>query len=213
MTCHDDPIVCAALRALLGQQFDIEVVGDASAAQVAAVTKRLAPDAVLVASPALTVEHTKELRAVCAHARVLLIARADDLQRSVLALHAGVRAVLSPDTSPERLVQVLRMVVEGDALVIPVAARAHLDSAPVSSAPRTGRRGSIDLTPRETEVILLLAQGRSNAEIARHLSISMATVRSHVHRLLRKIGAVTRAQAVAISYRTGLIHDLERQSG
>lgn len=201
----EDAILGAGMRALLDQQADITVVGNPTGIESAAAAARQTPDVLVVVSPALTVEHKRELAALSEGTKVVLIAKAEFAPRSIEALRVGVRAVLSPDASPDELIHVLRTVSAGAAIVMPEEARPSLHLLPdiVSPAPATGLLAT--LTPRESEVIVLLAQGKSNVEIAEKMSITTATVRSHVHHLLRKLGVGTRAQAVAFAYESGLI--------
>ncbi|WP_030380550.1 MULTISPECIES: DNA-binding response regulator [unclassified Streptomyces] len=213
LVCCEDAILGAGMRALLDQQADITVVGNTTGPGSAAAAALQEPDVLVIVSPALTVEHKRELAALSAGTKVVLIAKAEYAPRSIEALRVGVRAVLSPDTSADELVHVLRTVSAGAALVMPEEARPSLHRLPdaVPPAPAAGLLGT--LTPRESEVIVLLAQGKSNREIAEKMSISAATVRSHVHHLLRKLGVGTRAQAVAVAYESGLISIIGRNSG
>jgi DNA-binding NarL/FixJ family response regulator len=201
------------MRALLDQQPDITVVGNTTGAESAAAAVQQEPDVLVIVPPALTLEHKQELAALSANTKVVLIATTEIATRSIEALRAGVQAVLTPDISADELIHVLRAVSAGGALIMPEVARPSLhhllDRTPLVPA------GSLvaTLTPRESEVMVLLAQGQSNAGIAEKLSVSMATVRSHVHHLLRKLGVGTRAQAVAVAYESGLISAIRRNSG
>lgn len=205
LLCCDESIMCAGMRALLDQQPDIEVTGYTTGREVGGAAVESKPDVILVVAPALTIEHKSELAELSALAKVILIARAENAHRSIEALRVGVRAVLAPDTSADELIHVLRTVSAGATMVIPAAARRSLDGLPTQRPSDLASRVAAALTPRESEVMLLLTQGKSNAEIAKKLSVSMATVRSHVHHLLRKLGVGTRTQAVAIAYETGII--------
>ena len=213
LVCCEDAILGAGVRALLDQQPDITVVGSTTGAESAAAAAREAPDVLVIVSPALTVEHKRELAALSADTKVILIAKAENAARSIEALRVGVQAVLAPGTSADELVLVVRTVSAGGAMVMPKEARPSLHhlSDQVAAAPSTSLAST--LTPRESEVIVLLAQGKSNTEIAEKLSVSTATVRSHVHHLLRKLGVGTRAQAVAVAYESGLISAIGRNSG
>lgn len=213
LVCCEDAIQGAGVRALLDQQPDITVVGNTTGAESAAAAAKEAPDVLVIVSPALTMEHKRELAALSADTKVILIARAENAVRSIEALRVGVQAVLAPGTSADELVHVVRTVSAGGAMVIPEEARPSLHHLPdqVVSVPSASLVSS--LTPRESEVIVLLAQGKSNAEIAEKLSVSTATVRSHVHHLLRKLGVGTRAQAVAVAYESGLISAIGQNSG
>ncbi|KUN04513.1 transcriptional regulator [Streptomyces canus] len=200
------------MRALLDQQPDITVVGNTTGAESAAAAAAQEPDVLVIVSPALTVEHKRELAALSAGTKVVLIAKSENAPRSIEALRVGVQAVLTPDTSADELVHVLRTVSAGGAIVMPKEARPSLHHLPDDASPASTASLSAPLTPRESEVLVLLAQGKSNAEIAEKMSVSTATVRSHVHHLLRKLGVGTRAQAVAVAYESGLISAIGRNS-
>ncbi|MGC9540708.1 DNA-binding response regulator [Streptomyces sp. UG1] len=202
----------AGMRALLDQQPDITVVGNATGAESAAAAKEQQPDVLVIVSPALTVEDKQELAALASGTKVILIAKAENAPRSIEALRVGVRAVLTPGTSADELIHVLRTVCAGGAIVMPEEARPSLLYHPPDEACSTPAASLVTtLTPRESEVIVLLAQGKSNAEIAEKMSVSTATVRTHVHHLLRKLGVGTRAQAVAVAYESGLISAIGRK--
>jgi DNA-binding NarL/FixJ family response regulator len=201
------------LRALLAQQGDVEIVGDVTRHGVLAAAREHDPDVVVILAPALTMEHDGELAALSALSKVVLIARGENVRRAMEAVRLGVRAVVAPDSSALALLQTLRTVVTGDAFVLPAEAHAGLDTP----APRTGSeattRLAAGLTMREKEILLFLARGSSNAEIAAKLSVSTATVRSHVHHLLGKLDLGTRTQAVAVAYESGLLALVEFELG
>ncbi|MCX4854916.1 response regulator transcription factor [Streptomyces canus] len=212
LVCCEDAILGSGMRALLDQQPDITVVGNTTGADSAAAAAAQEPDVLVIVSPALTVEHKRELAALSAGTKVVLIAKSENAPRSIEALRVGVQAVLTPDTSAEELVHVLRTVSAGGAIVMPKEARPSLHHLPDDTSSASTASLSAPLTPRESEVMVLLAQGKSNAEIAEKMSVSTATVRSHVHHLLRKLGVGTRAQAVAVAYESGLISAIGRNS-
>ncbi|MFD0416971.1 response regulator transcription factor [Streptomyces sp. NPDC127108] len=210
LVCCDESIMSAAMRALLDQQPDFEVLGFTTGRESAAAVAELTPHVMIVVAPALGLDDSRELAELAALTKIVLIAKAESAHRSVEALCVGVRAVLAPESSADDLIHVLRTVSAGASMVMPAAARRSLQGLPRQGRPcGTGRRAA-DLTPRESEVIVLLAQGKSNAEVAEKLSVSLATVRSHVHHVLRKMGVSTRAQAVAIAYETGLMATIGR---
>ncbi|WP_405652734.1 response regulator transcription factor [Streptomyces sp. RK9] len=210
LVCCDESIMSAAMRALLDQQPDFEVLGFTTGRESAAAVAELTPHVMIVVAPALGLDDSSELAELAALTKIVLIAKAESAHRSVEALCVGVRAVLAPDSSADDLIHVLRTVSAGASMVMPAAARRSLQGLPQQGRScGTGRRAA-DLTPRESEVIVLLAQGKSNAEVAEKLSVSLATVRSHVHHVLRKMGVSTRAQAVAIAYETGLMATIGR---
>ncbi|WP_282796075.1 response regulator transcription factor [Streptomyces sp. CC224B] len=210
LVCCDESIMSAAMRALLDQQPDIEVMGFTTGRESAAAVAEHAPHVMIVVAPALGFEDKRELAELAALTKIVLIAKAESADRSVEALCVGVRAVLAPDSSADDLIHVLRTVSAGATMVMPAAARRSLQYLPRPDASPRSARLAAGLTPRELEVVLLLAQGKSNAEVAEKLSVSMATVRSHVHHVLRKLGVGTRAQAVAIAYESGLMAAIGR---
>ncbi|MEW2566205.1 response regulator transcription factor [Streptomyces sp. NPDC047070] len=212
LLCCEGSIVGAGMRALLDQQPDIAVIGYSTGTDSEAAAADSAPDVTVVVAPALTIEDKRELTALAALTKVIHITKAENASRSIEILRLGVRAVLAPDTSADELIHVLRTVSAGSAMVIPEAARRSLDHLPQRPASALAASVVPSLTPRETEVIALLTQGKSNAEIAEKLSVSTATVRSHVHHLLRKLGVGSRAQAVAVAYETGLMAAIEQNS-
>ncbi|MFW6695385.1 response regulator transcription factor [Streptomyces sp. MAR4 CNX-425] len=215
LVCCDRALVRAGLQALLEQQ-NMLVRAERTVRSAVAATEQYTPDAIVVVASVATLARCPELAGLAGRFKVVFLVRPEESDRMLeavrLAVRTGIRAVLSVERSEAlELMQTIRTVVELDSMVFPAAAMNDLDPAVRYDAP--GRAGGPveTLTARETEIMLLLAQGRSNAEIAVKLSISAATVRSHVHHLLRKLEAGTRAQAVAIAYDTGLIRTLERR--
>lgn len=210
LICCDKAIMAAGMSALL-QQHNPDVRVETSPRATVSLTPDTAPDVLLVVAPLLTIDDRDQLFALAQHTKVILLAKPENAHRAFEALKVGVRAVISVESSVEDLVHVIRTVVAVDAMVVPAVARKsleHFSDAP--SAART-RLAAATLTPRETEVMLLLTEGRSNAEIARKLSVSEATVRTHVHHVLRKLGVGTRAQAVAMAYESQLIGEMSRK--
>lgn len=209
LICCDKAIMAAGMSALLQQHIPDIRVGTSPRA-VLSLPSGDAPDVVLVVAPLLTIDDREELAQLSRQTKVVLLAKPDNAHRAFEALQVGVRAVISVESSFEDLVHVIRTVVEVDAMVVPTIAREALENFSAPSATRI-RLAAATLTPRETEVMLLLTEGRSNAEMARKLSVSEATVRTHVHHVLRKLGACTRAQAVAMAYESQLIGSLTRK--
>ncbi|MCX4911598.1 response regulator transcription factor [Streptomyces sp. NBC_00878] len=212
LVCCKETIVGAGMAALLDRQPDIAIVGYTTCRESAAAAADASPDILVIVAPTLTAETKRELSALAALTKVILIAKAENAPHFIDALCLGVRAVLSPNTSADELMHVLRTVSAGGAVIMPAVARQNLDRLPDRPPSALATSVAAALTPRETEVIVLLTQGKSNAEISEKLSISTATVRSHVHHLLRKLGVGTRAQAVAVAYETGLISAIGRNS-
>ncbi|TDD84660.1 response regulator transcription factor [Actinomadura rubrisoli] len=213
LLCCEKPIIAAGFSALLRQEPDIEIIGEATGERVLGATERLSPDAILVVAPALTIiKHQRELATLAKLAKVILIAKTENVHRSIEVLRIGVSAVLSLDTSSAQLIHALRLVSTGDLLILPEDARDAFRPFPTSpQSADSASAGANLLTSREKQVVLLLARGSSNAEIAKELSVSMTTIRSHVHNVLRKLDVGTRAQAVAIAYESGLITEIETE--
>jgi DNA-binding NarL/FixJ family response regulator len=198
----DQRVVREGLATLLGLLPGIEVVGTASDGEEAVeLVERLHPDVVLMdlRMPRCDgVEATRRLRERAPATRVVVLTTyADD--RSVLdALRAGARGFLTKDSGAEEIEQAIAAVVRGEAAIDP-AVQHHLVEA-VAARPELPH----GLTPREAEVLALIAEGLSNAEIAARLVVSEATVKSHVNHLFTKTGVRDRAQAVTFAYRHGL---------
>jgi DNA-binding NarL/FixJ family response regulator len=212
----DQAMVRQGFGALLAAQPDILVVGDA-ADGAAAVTaaRRLNPDVVLmdIRMPVLDgLEATRRLLAgrsgdgAGAGPRVLILTTFDLDDYVYEALRAGASGFLLKDAPAADLVHAVRVVASGDALLAPSVTRRLI--AEFAARPRTDRpRPTVlgGLTPRETEVLRLIARGRSNTEIAGDLVVAEQTVKTHVGRLLAKLGLRDRAQLVVLAYESGLI--------
>ena len=209
LAADDQRVVREGLAMLLGLLPDVEVVGTAAdGEEVLALAAELRPDVILMdlRMPRMDgVEATRRLRERDPAVKVVVLTTyADD--RSVLdALRAGALGYLTKDAGATEIQQALHRVAGGQAALDP-AVQLHLveaiaDGVPSGPSPAPLPDG---LTPREAEVLTLIAAGLSNAEIAERLVVSEATVKSHVNHMLAKIGARDRAQAVAYAYRRGL---------
>ena len=209
LVCCATPIACAGLKVLLEQRLDVEVSTETTGGGAIVAARTRAPDVTLAVAPALTMENPAELAVLASLSKLILVAKAENTHRSIDGLRLGARAVLSPDCSVEELIHVVTMVMAGDAMVMPGAARGGLGQGPNDSTSELVSRMADALTAREKEVLFLLARGSSNVDIAEQLSVSIPTVRSHVHHLLRKLGVSSRGQAVAIAYETGLVNAIK----
>ena len=209
LAADDQRVVREGLAMLLGLLPDVEVVGTAAdGEEVLALAAELRPDVILMdlRMPRMDgVEATRRLRERDPAVKVVVLTTyADD--RSVLdALRAGALGYLTKDAGAAEIQQALHRVAGGQAALDP-AVQLHLveaiaDGVPSGPAPTLLPDG---LTPREAEVLTLIAAGLSNTEIAERLVVSEATVKSHVNHMLAKIGARDRAQAVGYAYRHGL---------
>jgi DNA-binding NarL/FixJ family response regulator len=188
----------------------IEVVGEAAdGAQAIDAVRRTIPDVVLmdIQMPGIDgLEATRRILTGDAAAPRVIILTTFDLDRYVYAaLSAGASGFLLKDVSPERLVTAVRMVRDGDALLAPAITRRLVERF-ASRGDRAGlHRDLSTLTPRELDVIRLLARGLSNAELAGTLHLSETTVKTHVTRILSKLRLRDRAQAIIVAYETGLV--------
>lgn len=205
VVCADSALMRTGLRARFDREPDIDVVGDvAGGHRLISAIRALAPDVVLLIGSG---EAKNKLTEIATAAKVIMVATDEDVARAVDIVRTGVRALLSAGCSPSELLSAIRVVAVGNRLVVPPQILGGLDQVAVSgaNARKLDLRVADSLTRREAEVLVLLAHGRSNAEIAEQLSVSMTTVRSHVHHVLQKLAVGTRGQAVAVAYETGLI--------
>jgi DNA-binding NarL/FixJ family response regulator len=207
----DQELMRMGLSMVLGAQTDIDVVGEAAdGASAIAAAARLSPDVVLmdVRMPGIDgVSATERIIASQPGVRVIVMTTFDLDEHALGALRAGASGFLLKDTPPEDLVSAIRSVAAGDAVVSPRVTR-RLISRMVDGERRTtvGTSAEVEsLTDREREVLLLIAAGNSNAEIAAHLFLSEATVKTHVGRVLTKLGLRDRVQAVVLAYELGLV--------
>ena len=207
IVADDQAIARQGLRMILESEQDIEVVGEAAdGLDAIGQVQRRAPDVLLIdiRMPRMDgLEATRRLRDT--DVAVIVITTFDLDEYVFEALRAGAVGFLVKDSSPERIVDAVRAVARGDALISPEITRRLLDQF-VSAAPaRAGDPGLAGLTPRERDVLLGIAAGRSNADIAAHLHLEESTVKSHVGRMLGKLGLTSRVQAVIFAYETGLV--------
>jgi DNA-binding NarL/FixJ family response regulator len=216
LLADDQELLRAGFRMVLDAQDGIEVVGEAGDGDEAVVlTGRLDPDVVLmdVRMPGVDgIEATRRLIAAAARARVLILTTFDLDEYAFSALRVGASGFLLKDVPPDQLTDAIRAVAAGDAVVAPRVTRRLLDAfahqLPNDAAmpPRDAddHPRLQELTVREREVLLEVAAGRTNAEIAERLVLSEATVKTHVGRILAKLELRDRVQAVILAYELGL---------
>ncbi|MEU9947122.1 response regulator transcription factor [Streptomyces sp. NPDC047939] len=207
----DQMMVREGFSVLLNAMPGIEVVGEAvngreAVAQVAA----LRPDVVLmdIRMPELNgIEATREIVAADADAKVLVLTTFDLDEYVYQALRAGASGFLLKDASARQLADGVRVVASGEALLAPTVTRRLItEFSKLAAAPRPPALAQIgDLTERETEVLVLIAQGLSNAEIAAHLVVAESTIKTHVSRILVKLGLRDRTQAAVFAYEARLV--------
>ncbi len=212
LVVDDQAMVRQGFSALLAAQSGIEVVGDAAdgAAAVVAVAT-LAPDVVLMDIRMPVLDGIEAIRRILAtprdpQPRVLVLTTFDLDDYVYEALRAGASGFLLKDARAEELVQAVRVVAAGDGLLAPSVTRRLIEEfalRPSAQRPRPDQLRS--LTPRETEVLALMAGGLSNGEIAERLVLAEQTVKTHVGRILAKLDVRDRVQAVVVAYETGLV--------
>ena len=210
VVADDQGMVRSGFSTLLNAQPDIEVVGEAVNGQEAiARAAELRPDVMLmdVRMPVLDgLQATRQVAAMDGAPRVLVLTTFDLDDYVYEALRAGASGFLLKDASAGELAEAVRVVAAGDALLSPGVTRRLIAEFARLGAPRSPSRKNLgDLTERETEVLALVARGMSNAEIATHLIVAEQTVKTHVSRVLMKLGLRDRAQAVVFAYESGLI--------
>ena len=214
VVADDHEVVRAGFAALLGTQPDFDVLGTASdGAAVVAVCRELRPDVVLmdVRMPGIDgIEATRQLMAGQDPPRVLILTTFDLDEYVFDALRAGASGFLLKDATAERLFDAVRVVAAGDALLAPAVTRRLISEfarirPPAATAATPAPAALAALTPRETEVLRLVAAGLSNQEIAGRLVVTEETVKTHVSRVLAKLGLHGRSQAVVAAYESGLV--------
>lgn len=212
LVVDDQAMVRAGFAALLDAQPDLQVVGQAAdGAEAVRVAEATAPDVVLmdVRMPVLDgIEATRAILAAGgAHAPRVVMLTTFDVDDHVLdALRAGASGFLLKDALPEDLVEAVRVVARGDALLAPSVTRRLIERFAARPAGGSALGAAIDpLTERERQVLHEVARGRSNREIAAALVIAEQTVKTHVSRVLTKLGLRDRAQAVVVAYESGLV--------
>jgi len=210
LVADDQEVVREGFVALLGTQEDFDVVASAAdGAEAVALSAEHRPDVVLmdVRMPVLDgIEATRRIVESSEEAPRILVLTTFDLDDYVYdALQAGASGFLLKDVPAETLFEAVRVVAAGEALLAPAITR-RLIAEFARLRPRQVRPDSLSaLTPRETEILGLVAEGLSNGEIAERLVLSDETVKTHVSHVLRKLGLRDRAQAVVVAYESGLV--------
>jgi DNA-binding NarL/FixJ family response regulator len=218
LLADDQPLLRMGFRMILDAQPDMAFAGEAAdGAEAVELTAALRPDVVLmdVRMPGTDgIEATRRIVAAGGGARVLILTTFDLDEYAFSALRAGASGFLLKDAPPDDLLSGIRAVATGDAVVAPSVTRRLLDAyahrLPDDRAPATRAARLDPLTEREREVLLAVARGLSNAEIAERLVVSEATVKTHVGRILTKLGLRDRIQAVILAYETGLVQAPQR---
>jgi len=208
----DQALIRAGFRMILDAEDDIEVVGEcADGTQAVDSVRRLKPDVVLMDIRMPEMDGIEATRLIAngggeGAPRVLMLTTFDLDEYVYDALRAGASGFLLKDVPAEQLVDGIRVVAEGDALLAPsVTKRLIQEFSRGAVAQQSAPAALEDLTPREHEVFKLIARGMSNAEIAAELIVSETTVKTHVARVLMKLGVRDRVQAVVLAYESGVV--------
>jgi DNA-binding NarL/FixJ family response regulator len=210
LVADDQGMVRSGFSTLLGAQPDIEVIGEAANGQEAvARSAELNPDVILmdVRMPVLDgLQATRQIAAADGAPRILVLTTFDLDDYVYEALRAGASGFLLKDASAAELAEAVRVVAAGDGLLAPGVTRRLIAEFARLGGPRSPARKNLkDLTERETEVLALVARGMSNGEIAVHLVVAEQTIKTHVSRVLMKLGLRDRTQAVVFAYESGLV--------
>lgn len=210
----DQPLLRMGFRLILEGEDDLRIVGEASdGAEAVRLVREHNPDVVLmdVRMPVLDgIEATRAITHSGACSRIIILTTFDVDEYAFAGLQAGASAFLLKDAAPQDLINAVRVVASGDAVVAPRVTQRLLETyvrgaaKPLPAVPAPDPLLA-DLTPRETEMLEAMAEGLSNAEIAHRYFLSEATVKTHVRRILTKLHLRDRVQAVVYAYETGLV--------
>jgi DNA-binding NarL/FixJ family response regulator len=209
MVADDQVLLRGSLRLLVDSAPDMTAAGEAgTGAEAVEVAARERPDVILmdIRMPGLDgIEATRQITAATATARVLVLTTFDLDEYVFAALRAGASGFLLKDTPPGDLLAAIRVVAAGDALLSPSVTRQLIGEFARQPEPPSRRPAPGEVTDKEAEVLTLIGLGLSNAEICQRLYVSMSTTKTHVGRLLMKLGARDRAQLVIAAYEAGLV--------
>ena len=204
----DDDLMRAGLRSVLSSDETISVVGEASDGRAAIdEIRRLRPDVVLmdIRMPGMDgIAATREILATSPELKIVVLTTFEQDDYIFDALSAGASGFLLKRTQPEELMRAIHTVADGDSLLSPSVTRRVIDRMATQPSPLVASRRLSRLTPRETEVLESVARGLSNREIAEAFVIEESTVKTHVKRILMKLGLRDRVQAVIFAYENGL---------
>jgi two-component system, NarL family, response regulator LiaR len=206
LIADDHPVVRDGLRAMLSTQPDFQVVGEAvNGAEAVQLATRLKPDVILLDLEMPDLDGVKaltQIRTTDPAARVIIVTAYDTDERIVQAVVAGAQGYLLKGAPREEIFHAIRVVNEGGSLLQPIVASKLMQHV----SQHASQSAEVDsLTPRELEVLALLAEGRSNKQIAAEFVVSERTIKFHVSSILAKLGAANRTEAVKIAMQRGLV--------
>ena len=206
LIADDQALLRTGFRMILESEPDLEVVGEASdGAEAVTAVLRLRPDVVLMDVRMPRLDGLAATRRLTGQTRVLILTTFDLNEYVYEALRAGASGFLLKDAPADQLVTAIRVVAAGDALLAPSITRRLIEEFARRPPARSRPAALAALSPRELEVMRLVARGLSNTEIAGELVLGEATVKTHVSRILQKLGLRDRAQAVVAAYESGLL--------
>jgi DNA-binding NarL/FixJ family response regulator len=212
LIADDQELVRTGFRVVLNAEDDLNVVGEAeNGAEAVELARRLGPDIVLmdIRMPVLDgIEATRRIRAAASAdsgPRVLVLTTFDLDEYVYEALRSGASGFLLKDARATQLIDAVRIVAAGDAMIAPSITRRLVAEFAARPDTRTPTRAFDQLTPRELEVLTLVARGLSNIEIARQLFVEETTIKTHMTRILMKLDLRDRVQAVVLAYESGLV--------
>jgi DNA-binding NarL/FixJ family response regulator len=212
LIADDQALVRAGFRMILDAEDSLEVVAEAANGEEAvAMARRFHPDVVLMDVRMPVLDGLDAARRIVQdegpQCRIIMLTTFDVDEYVYTALRVGASGFLLKDVSPEQLVAAVRLVAAGDALLAPSITRRFVErfAKPSEVIPRPTNTEIATLTTREREVLVLMARGLSNSELAERLTLGEATVKTHVARVLNKLGLRDRVQAVVLAYESGLV--------
>ncbi len=206
LIADDQALVRTGFRKILESEPDIDVVGEAQDGAEAVERARLVhPDVVLMDIRMPRMDGLEATRRLAGSTRILILTTFDVNEYVFEALRAGASGFLLKDTQADQLVTGIRVVAQGDSLLAPSITRRLIEQFARRPKPSTRPDALADLTPRELEVLQLIARGLNNREIAAELVLGEATIKTHVTRVLHKLDLRDRVQAVVVAYESGLV--------